>query len=213
MGVIKDLIIVGAGGFGREMLQWIHDINARSRTFRIKGFIDDNPRALDGYGLPYGVIGSIRDWSPSENEVFAMAIADPKAKEAVSAALKSRNARFTRIVHPEAHLGATVTLGEGVVIYPGARLTVDVTVGDFVTFLHSFAGHDVTIGDYATVFGSSSLNGFVTLGKGVLVSSHVAVVPRRRIGDHAFLGIGSVVVDNVKPGAKMFGNPARQMKL
>ncbi len=69
------------------------------------------------------------------------------------------------------------------------------------------------IGDYSTVFGCSSLNGFVNVGKNVLISSHVDIIPEKKIGDHAFIGAGSVVVDNVKPNTRVFGNPARKMIL
>ncbi len=210
---MKDMIIVGAGGFGREMLQWITDINQENKTWNIKGFLDDNRNALDKYSYPIKVIGTIKDWVPSANEVFACAIANPDIKETVVKHLKSRGAEFASIIHPNAAIGSYNQLGEGVVIYPGARIAVDVKIGDFVTFLHSFAGHDVRIGDYSTVFGGSSLNGFVNVGRSVMISSHVDVIPERKIGDHAFIGAGSVVVDNVKANTKVFGNPAKKMIL
>lgn len=210
---MKDIIIVGAGGFGREMLQWLTDINSEKKTWNIKGFIDDNIHALEAFRYPVKVIGTIKDWVPSDSEVFVCAIADPDIKEKVVTLLKSRGAKFVSVIHPDAAIGAYTELGEGVVIYPDARITVNVKIGDFVTFLHSFAGHDVTIGDYSTVFGGTSLNGFVQVGSHVQISSHVDVIPNRKIGDHAFIGAGSVVVDNVKPNTKMFGNPAKKMIL
>lgn len=210
---MKDIIIVGAGGLGREMLQWLSDINQVKESWNIKGFLDDNIHALDSYSYPVKIIGTIKDWQPSGNEVFASAIADPDIKEKVVTLLKSRDAEFVSVIHPDASIGNYNELGEGVVVYPGARITVNVKVGDFVTFLHSFAGHDVTIGDFSTVFGCSSLNGFVHVGRNVLISSHVDVIPERKIGDHSFIGAGSVVVDNVKPNTKVFGNPARKMVL
>ena len=210
---MKDLIIVGAGGFGREVLQWLTDINQQKETWKIKGFIDDNIHALKNYPYPEKVLGTIEGWKPSENEVFVCAISDPDIKERVVKLLKSRGAEFASVIHPDASIGTYNELGEGVVIYPDARITVNVKIGDFVTFLHSFAGHDVTIGDYSTIFGCSSLNGFVHVGNNVLISSHVDVIPGRKIGDHAFVGAGSVVVDNVKSNTKVFGNPAKKMIL
>ncbi len=210
---MKDIIIVGAGGLGREVLQWLTDINQKKETWNIKGFIDDNIRALDNYYYAVTVLGMIEDWFPSENEVFVCAISAPLIKERVVKLMKSRGAEFVSVIHPDASIGAYNKLGEGVVIYPGARITVNAQIGDFVTFLHSFAGHDVTIGDYSTIFGCSSLNGFVKVGQSVLISSHVDIIPERKIGDHAFIGAGSIVVDNVKPNTKVFGNPAKKMLL
>lgn len=210
---MKDIIIVGAGGFGREVLQWLTDINKKNATWNIKGFIDDNIHALENYTYPEKVLGTIEGWSPSENEVFACAISDPDIKERVVTLLKSRGAEFASVIHPDSSIGEYNELGEGVVIYPDARITVNVKIGNFVTFLHSFAGHDVTIGDYSTIYGCSSLNGFVKVGNNVLISSHVDVIPERKIGDHAFVGAGSVVIDNVKANTKVFGNPAKKMIL
>lgn len=69
---MKDLIIVGAGGFGRELLQWCKEINAVEPKWNIKGFIDDNQAALDGYECDCGVIGTISDWAPDENEEYEL---------------------------------------------------------------------------------------------------------------------------------------------
>ena len=75
---MKDLIILGANGFGREVLQWAKDVNKVKPTWHIKGFLDDNLNALDGYKCDYEVLGTIKDWIPSENEEFVFAIASPK---------------------------------------------------------------------------------------------------------------------------------------
>lgn len=80
---MKDLIIVGAGGFGRELLQWCKEINAVEPRWNIKGFIDDNRAALDGYECDFGVIGAISDWVPDENEEFVVALGFPAVKRRV----------------------------------------------------------------------------------------------------------------------------------
>ena len=76
---MKDIIIVGAGGFGRELLQWIKDINKVENKWNIKGFIDDNINALSEYMCDYEVIGTISEWEPKKNEMFAISI-DNKTK-------------------------------------------------------------------------------------------------------------------------------------
>ena len=57
---MKDLLIVGAGGLGRELLQWVKDVNSAEATWHIKGFLDDNPNRLDGIECDYEVVGSIK---------------------------------------------------------------------------------------------------------------------------------------------------------
>ena len=85
---MKDIIIVGAGSFGREMYYLIKSINAVSPRWNIKGFINDIPVDLKSKKITVPIIGTIKDWYPSENEVFAMGIASPHGKEKVAMLLK-----------------------------------------------------------------------------------------------------------------------------
>jgi len=210
---MKEIIIVGAGGFGRELLQWIKDINKIENRWIIKGFIDDNLSALDNCKCDYKVIGKVKEWQPEENEVFACAIANPKTKENVVKNLKAKGAKFDSIIHPKAIIGGFNKIGEGIVIYPGARLTVNITIGKFVTLLSSGIGHDVQIGDFSTISSHCGVNGKTKLGKRVFLGSNSTIAPGRRIGDDVYIGAGSVVIRNIKSCSKVFGNPARVINI
>lgn len=211
---MKKLIIIGAGGFGRELLQWCKDINRRIPTWIIKGFIDDNLHALSGYECDYTVIGSISEWIPADDEVFAIGIAAPETKRKVVEGLLSKGAVFTSVVHPTACVGDFSTIGNGVILYPSSRVTVNAYVGNYVVILdQTVIGHDASVGDYTTICGSSSINGHVSIGNEVFIGSHAAIVPEKRIGNNAYVGAGSVVVSNVKESVKVFGVPARRMML
>lgn len=208
---MKDLIIVGAGGFGRELLQWIKDINKLQTKWQIKGFIDDNPNALDELECDFMVIGSIQGWEPKSNEVFVCAIANPSIKEQVVTSLKSKGASFVRIIHPTAIIGDHNKIGEGLIAYPNSYINTNVRIGDFVTLLSSGIGHDVVVGDYSTISSYCDITGGVKIGKRVFLGSHVTIVPGRKIGDDAYLGAGSVVVTHIKEKTKVMGNPAKKM--
>ncbi|MGI6649741.1 MAG: acetyltransferase [Bacillota bacterium] len=207
---MKDLIIVGAGALGRELLQWIKDINRIQAKWVIKGFINDNPNALDGLACDYSIIGSIQAWQPKETEVFACAIANPSAKEKVVNLLKSKGASFETIIHPTAVIGDHNAIGEGVVVYPYACITVNTKIGDFVTLLRSGIGHDVVVGDFSTISSFCDITGRVQVGRSVFFGSGVTVVPGRKIGDNAYIGAGSVVVTHVKANTKVMGYPAKK---
>jgi sugar O-acyltransferase, sialic acid O-acetyltransferase neuD family len=209
---MKDLIIVGAAGFGRELLQWCKDINTIKPRWNIKGFIDDNEAALDGYECDYGVIGSIKDWTPNENEEFVVALGFPTVKLKVIESLTARGADIVSLVHPDAHIGSFCKIGKGCIIYPDTRITVNVTIGDYVTILSgNFIGHDASIGSYSTLFGGCSVNGHVVIGERTLLNNHASTVPGIRIGSDVNVGAGSFVVSNVKDGRHVFGNPARKI--
>ena len=210
---MKDLIIVGAGGFARELLQWIKDINIVNPTWNIKGFIDDDLKALEGKACDYSVIGTITDWIPKENEVFALAIASPKTKEIIANKMKAKGAQFADIIHPKAEVCDFSEHGEGIVMYPGASLNPNSKVGNFVTILSSGIPHDAVVEDYATISSFCGLTREVHIGKRAYLADHVCILPGHSVGDDAYVGMGSVVVRNVKAGKKVFGNPAKNIDI
>lgn len=210
---MDKIYIVGAGGLGRELLQWIKDINAVKPTWEIGGFLDNKLDALDDLECDVPIVGRNSEWVPKDGEVFAMAIATPKDKEIRVQELKSKGAYFPPIIHPTATVTPFSHYGEGLIMFPYAKLSVNSTVGDFVTMCSSGVGHDVLIDDYTTVSGMCSILRNVRLGKRVFVGANVSVAPDVQVGDDAYLGIGSVVLKDVPPSTKTYGNPARFMPI
>lgn len=208
---MKKLIIVGASGFGREVVKYIDDINAVTPTWEIVGFIDDNEMALDGYSCDYKVIGSIKGWQPKEDEWFLCGLAFPKVKRLVVEALVAKGAKFAQIIHPTAMVHKHCKIGEGTVITPNSVISANACVGDYVSVLGSNVAHDATVGNWSTLSGKCALNGHVEVGEMVYMGCGVLVAPSKRIGDNATVGIGSVVVSNVKAGTSVFGNPAKKI--
>ncbi|MDR1276776.1 MAG: NeuD/PglB/VioB family sugar acetyltransferase [Candidatus Accumulibacter sp.] len=211
---MKDIYILGAGGFGREVLNLMLDIHAtQGQRWNIKGFLDDTEDPLRGKACDYSVVGTIDDYIPKKNEALVMAIANPAAKERISTTLKARGAVFESVVHPYAYLGRHNTLGEGAVVYGGFGMTVNVSVGNFPSFLTCGLGHDVTVGDYCTISSYCNIMGRVSIGHRVFIGGNVAIAPGVVIEDDAYVGAGSVVLKRVKAGEKVFGNPAREIGL
>lgn len=208
---MKDIIIIGAAGFGREILKYIEDINAKNPTWNIKGFLDDNLNALDGVECDYRIIGTIKDYKPKENEELALALAFPEVKKKVVEKLLSKNAKFATLIHPLANINKYSHIGIGSVVSPYSNISTNATVGDFVTVLSSGIAHDASVGDYSTLSGRCALNGHVQVGQMVYMGCGVLVAPSKKIGDNATVGMGSVVISNVKSNTKVFGNPAKKM--
>lgn len=210
---MDKIYIVGAGGLGRELLQWIKDINVVKPTWEIGGFLDNKLDALDDLECDVPVVGRNSDWIPKAGEVFAMAIATPKDKEIRVNELKSKGAYFPPIIHPTATVTPFSHYGEGLIMFPYAKLSVNSTVGEFVTICSSGVGHDVLIDDYTTLSGMCSILRNVRIGKRVFVGANVSIAPDVQVGDDAYLGIGSVVLKDVPPQIKTYGNPARFMPI
>lgn len=206
---MKDIIIVGAGGFGRDVLYLIKDINKNEKQWNVKGFIDDNTNALDGVKCDYKIIGTIKDWQPSSNEVFAIGIASPKVKEIVVNIMKGKGAKFETIINPKSFISEYVDIGEGCII-TALNISDNVTIGDFVHMSSAIIGQDSVIGDYSTITAFVNIAS-ATIGKRVFIGSHSVVLNNKKVGDDAIIAVGSIVVNHVKSGAKVIGYPAKRM--
>ena len=207
---MKDLIIVCAGAFGRELLEVVKQVNHVAPKWNIKGFISDDPAALDGHACAkdYPILGTIEGWEPSENEVFAVGIASPKGKRKVVGVLKAKGAKFETILSPRAFVADYVTLGEGVVISAGS-VQAEANVGDFVTIAGSVVGGCCTIGEYSTTTSMVNLTSS-QIGKDVYIGSHSVVLENNKVGDGAFICAGSIVFNNISAGKKVWGIPAKK---
>lgn len=176
------------------------------------GFLDANPRALDGFGVDFPILGDPSTYQPDARDRFICAIGEPATKLRLCRALKARGGLFATLIHPSAIVPEGNRVGEGCIFCPRTGLTTNATVGDFVTFnAGSGAGHDVIIGPGCTFSSFTEVMGAATLGEGVFLGSHSCVLPRVTVGDYAKIGAGAVVLRRVPARATMFGNPARQV--
>lgn len=209
----KNIIIVGASGFGRELVQYIEDINNSKPVpeWNILGFIDDNLHALNGIGHGYQVIDTIRDHVPNDNTFYVCALAFPDLKKKLVSLLKDKGAKFATLIHPTARVSKHAVLGEGCVVTPNSNINTEAHLGCFVSVLASGIGHDACIGDYSTLSGHVWVNGHATIGDNVYMGCGSMIAPAKKIGDNATVGIGSVVISNIRSGVKVFGNPAKKI--
>jgi len=203
----KDIVIVGAGGLGREIYTWLKDSDDEHN---ILGFLDDVPDSLENYNYPAEIIDDIQNHQPIAGAKYILAIMSPAGKSKFAVELKNKGCKFTKFIHPTAILGSNVSVGEGVIITPGCILTCDIKIGDFV-FLNTQTtlGHDVKIGAYTSINGKVEISGFVEIGESVTIGSRVVVLPKKKIVSGVTVGAGSVVVGNITKPITVFGNPAK----
>jgi len=207
--VDKKILIVGAGGLGREVYTWLCDTG---KSDQILGFINDVSDALDSYDYPVKILGDIKNHECLTDVVYVMAVMSPNGKSKVASLLKAKGCEFMTFIHPTAIVAPNAKLGKGVVITPGCIVSCDVEMGDFV-FLNtqSTLGHDVKVGSYTSINGKVEISGFVEIGKGVTIGSRVVVLPKKKIASGTTVGAGSVVVGNINQPITVFGNPAKRI--
>jgi sugar O-acyltransferase (sialic acid O-acetyltransferase NeuD family) len=207
---MKNLLIIGAGGFGREVFSWASDVNKKQKTWNIKGFLDDNLSALDGFEYPKEVLSDIDTYEIDSEDEFICALGDPVTKQICIEKLLAKGAKFTNLIHPSAVVGYNVTLGVGVILCPMTIVNADAKLYNFVTLNnHSNIGHNTTVGDYTQINGYCDITGGVRIGSRVFFGSGVSVLPGIIIEDDAKIGVGSVVIRKVKANTTVFGNPAK----
>jgi sugar O-acyltransferase (sialic acid O-acetyltransferase NeuD family) len=208
----KRLIVVGAGGFGRELFSWAADCHQAGSLPPLAGFIDDNPTQLETYGYDLPCLGGIDDFRPSPQDSLLIAIGAPATKKRVTEQLRDRGAKFATMLHPSAVIARTAHIGEGAIFCPLSLASADARIGRLVIVnTLSSVGHDVTLGDYCTLSAHVDLTGSTALGEGVLVGSGAKLLPKVRIGDWATIGAGSTVYRSVPAGATVYSAPAKLM--
>lgn len=205
----KNLIIISAGEFGREVYTWAQQAIDKGANWSLKGFLDDRPNVLEGLNYGAGIIASVKEYKPDDNDVFLCAVGEPRAKKQYCNEILGKGGIFTTLIHPTAVLGPHVKIGVGSIICPFTQLSCEIKVGRFVTFgTFSGAAHDTVIGDWCQISGHCGLNGRAELGEGVFLGGHAVILPAVHVGAWSYVGAGSVVLKRIKPGVKVFGNPA-----
>lgn len=209
---MKNLLIIGARGWGREVYDISKACIEAGADFTVKGFLDDKFDALEGYDNYPPIIGPVESYQVQPDDVFICALGDVNYKKLYADIILKKGGEFISLVHPTAVIGTNAKIGKGCVVGAFANLSNDTSIGNFVTIsIRSGMGHDTIIGDYSHIGGSCSISGFVTIGKSVTMHPGCVMVPHRKIDDNSVIGTGSVVLGNVKANTTVFGNPAKKI--
>ena len=211
---MKNLVIIGAGGFGREMFATAREAVGYGETFTMKGFLDGNPSALDGFSGYPEIIGTPETYQIEENDVFITALGSIAARRRCAAMIEERGGRFISVIHRSASIGPNVTVGDGSLVAHNVVLTADIKVGRHSCVFHgTVIGHDTVLEDFTHVYSLVSVGGGVRIAEGASVFPGARIVPRVEIGAGATVGIGSAVVRGVPPGVTVFGVPAERLRI
>jgi sugar O-acyltransferase (sialic acid O-acetyltransferase NeuD family) len=198
------LIIVGAGGFGRQVQSYAIELG-----LDVAGFIDDDLHALDGTETELPVLGTTETIADRSDHEFVVAVGDPTARRRLGRAVTEVGGRVRTLVHPSAMVDRTATLGPGCVICPFAMVGAGARVGQNVLVnAHATAAHDSIVGADCVLAPYAALNGHVSLGDGVFIGTHATLLPGVSVGAFAKISAGAVVHADVEQGSLVAGNPA-----
>jgi sugar O-acyltransferase (sialic acid O-acetyltransferase NeuD family) len=209
-----EIVLVGAGGLGREVLNYVLEAIRPSPHMRVKGFLDDNPDTLRPDRCEFPLLGSILDYPIQPQDRFVMAIGDCVTRAELIRKMEARGARFITIIHPTAYVASNASVGNGCIVGPFSAIGSDATVGDHVLLTwYSSLAHDSISHPFAVLSPYSTANGGAILEEGVFLGTHAVIHPMIRVGAWSKVASGSVVYRDVPPNCLASGNPAKALPL
>ena len=214
-GKVKSVVVVGAGGFGREVLEIFKDHNRVSKTWNILGFIDENKELHGKMVNGYPVLGGL-DWLRRNNSNdlgCVCAIGTCETRKRVVERLHEIGVSFYNAIHSSVIMSEFVDLGQGVIICAGSILTVDIKIGDHVHIdTNCTIAHDAVIESYCRLNPGVKINGNNHLGEGVYVGSGTTFVQQVSVGSWSIIGAGAVVIEDIPEKVVAVGVPAKVVK-
>ena len=208
---MKNLIIIGAGGMGRTVYDNALESVGYGETFVVKGFIDDDLQALDGFPNYPPVIDTIRNYQPQPDDVFVSSIGGAARRPCMEEII-NRGGEFMELIHQTARILTNAKLGKGNFIGSYTVIGNDAVVGDY-NMIQSYTviGHDAKIGSWnridthVTCVGGTVVEDDVNIHTSAVISHKVVVETGAHVGALSF------VIRRVKAGTTVMGNPAKKL--
>jgi hypothetical protein len=209
------LVILGAGGFYRESIDLIDQIDPTRERFHILGVVatEPHPQSSRGESMP-PYLGTDDDFLASGVDAsFVVAVGSTRIRRQIVERYESHRYSSCSLQHPTVLVGSRTTLGVGSILCSFASITTDVTVGRYVHVDRSSTiGHDCVIGDFVTIHPAAVIAGGVRIFAGSTIGTNATILPGVSVGENAVVGAGAVVTRDVPPEIVVVGSPARELR-
>ena len=210
---MKNLIIIGAGGMGREIYDLSTQCHGYNKEYVIKGFLDDWNEALNGYDGYPPVIGKVSDYVVKPEDIFVCSFGDVELKKNCIELILDKGGDFLTLIHPTASIGCNTKIGTGCIVLMNAYIGADCIIEDFVLVqIAAVVGHDVKVGKYSRLDCNTLCVGGTEIKEEVRIHTSAVINHRVVVGRKAQVGACSFVIRKVKEGTTVFGNPAKKIK-
>lgn len=212
---MKDLIIIGAGGFGREAVWVAERINERTPEWNMLGFLDDSEAMQAQEVGGYPVLGKLTAAAAYPDAYYLCAIGSSRVRERIVSRMQEilPKVKYAVLIDPTVQMSKRVQIGEGTIVCAGSILTVDIVVGSHVLInLDCTVGHDSVISDFVTLFPSVNVSGMTQLGRCAELGTGTQMIPQKTIGAGAVIGAGSVVIKDIPENCTAVGSPCKPIK-
>ena len=211
----KPLYIVGAGGFGREVIWLAETINEDNLTWEIMGFVDDDSSLWDKMIDGYNVYGGLDYLEAMDSDVWCVvAVGNAKIrKRIVDRYSKSTHIKYATLISTDTKIGIGSDVGEGSMICAGNIITVDAVIGRHnIINLDCTVGHDARLADFVTLYPSVNVSGHVHIGNTTEIGTGTQIIQGISVGSGTIIGAGAVVIRDIEDDVTAVGSPARAIK-
>lgn len=199
-----------AGGLGKEVVDLAEDINSKMNYWQDILFVDDIYEQDEFYGYSVFSFEKLLKYSTEQPIEIIIANGEPEVRRKLFEKCKESKLSIATLIHPDAFISKSATIGEGAIIRKYVSISSDVIIGENV-YLQSYVGigHDAVVGANSVLSSFIALPGYCVLDECVYIAPSVAVNNGVHIGAYAIIGIGSVVYRNIKEGKIVMGNPGK----
>ena len=208
---MKKLVIIGAGGMGRTVYSNALESIGYGETFIVKGFIDDNLAALDGFANYPPIVGTISSYQPQTDDVFVSSIGGASRRACMEEIIR-RGGEFLELIHQTARIYTNAKLGKGNFIGAYTVVGNDAVVGDY-NMIQSYTviGHDAHIGNWNRIDTHVTCVGGIVIEDDVNIHTSAVISHKVVVETGAHVGACSFVFRRVKAGTTVMGNPAKRL--
>lgn len=202
---MRKLALYGSGGFAREVLMLLEDMGMAERVHAL--YESDElwkERPVSGITTQ-----PISRFDPTTTDLV-LAVGSPQARRKMHASLPTET-RYPTLVHPDARIHRSTSVGEGSIICAGCIVTCDIVMGRHVQLnLATTVGHDCRLDDFVTTAPAVNISGNCMLGAGSYFGTNVCLREKITVAADVIVGMGAVVIGDLpETGGVYVGSPAR----
>jgi sugar O-acyltransferase (sialic acid O-acetyltransferase NeuD family) len=202
-----DVIIIGAGGHGAEIDEYIKYSQkiTGSKELNVFGFLDDNPANYARYKLSAPLIGGIREHKVIRGQYYIIGIANLKYRRFYIDKFINEGAEFISFIHCNAYVSESAIVGKGNIICPNVNIGPNVRIGSY-NLINSRCslGHDTIIGDYNFISPNVCFSGFSVVADENLFGINSTTIPNIAVGNRNKIAAGMVLDQNVGDDSVVF---------
>jgi sugar O-acyltransferase (sialic acid O-acetyltransferase NeuD family) len=211
---MNNLIIIGARGYGREVYNLAIQCNGYDEEFIVKGFLDNNYKALDCFTNYPPILSSVEDYNIEKGDVFVCALGSIEWKKHYSEIILSKGGIFINLVHPSSKISLSTLLGKGILIFMHSSINDNCEIQDFVTIQgYVSIENNVKIGKWTHINAFVYVGDQVIIGNSASLNVRATILPRLKINNYSIVGANSYVESNVGERKVVFGTPAIELSL